>query len=81
MTKMTISNTQKHCCITCIKSFITYHKSDLEILIVATVCLIIESNHWIERYHKIKCSRLHALYRGETDHMRLIEINFDWLNN
>ena len=44
-------------CITCINSFIAYHKNDLEILTVAMVCPVSESNHWIERYHMIKFAR------------------------
>ena len=37
-------------CITCINSFIAYHKSDLEILTIATVCSVSKSDRWIERY-------------------------------
>ena len=35
-------------CFTCINSFIAYHKNDLEILTVVTVCPITKSNHRIE---------------------------------
>ena len=52
-------------CITCINSFIAYHKIDLEVLTVTTMCLVFKSDHRIERYHMIKFAR----------------INFDWLNN
>ena len=41
-------------CITCIISFITYHKNDLEILTVITVFPFFNSDHWIERYRMIK---------------------------
>ena len=40
--------------ITCIISFISYHKNDLEILTVATVCPIFKSDHRIEKYRMIK---------------------------
>ena len=52
-------------CITCINSFIAYHKIDLEVLTVTTMCLVFKSDHRIERYHMIKFAR----------------INSDWLNN
>ena len=45
-------------CITCINSFITYHKNDLEILMVATMFPASKSGHWIERYRMIKFARL-----------------------
>ena len=41
-------------CIVCSNSFIAYHKNDPEILTVATVFSVFESNHRIERYHMIK---------------------------
>ena len=44
-------------CITCINSFIAYHKNDPEILIVATVFPISKLNHRIERYRMIKFAR------------------------
>ena len=40
-------------CITCINSFIAYHKNDLEILTIIMVCLVSKSDHQIERYHMI----------------------------
>ena len=45
---------KNHVCFTCIKSFIAYHKIDLKILMVATVCLVSKSECRIERYHMIK---------------------------
>ena len=44
-------------CIACISLFIAYHNNDLEILMVATVCLVFKSNHRIERYCMIKFAR------------------------
>ena len=41
-------------CITCINSFIAYHKNDLEILTVAVVFSVIKSDYWIVRYRMIK---------------------------
>ena len=41
-------------CITCINSFIAYHKNDLEILMVAMVCSVSKLDHRIERYCTIK---------------------------
>ena len=46
-----------HDCITCINLFIAYHKNDLEILTVATVCPVFKSDRRIERYHMIKFAR------------------------
>ena len=43
--------------ITCINSIIAYHKNDLDILTIATVCLVSKSNHRIERYRMIKFAR------------------------
>ena len=42
-------------CITCINSFIAYHKNDLEILMIAAT--VIKSDYWIERYRVIKFAR------------------------
>ena len=62
------SYTQKkkknHSCITCIKLSIAYHKNDLEILIVATVCLIPKSDCQIERYYMIKFSQFACILFG-----------------
>ena len=44
-------------CITCIISFIAYHKNDLEVLTVMTMCLVSKSNRQIERYRMIKFAR------------------------
>ena len=44
-------------CITCINSFIAYHKNDLKILTISMVCLVSKSEHRIERYHLIKSAR------------------------
>ena len=41
-------------CITCVNSFIAYHKNDLEILMITTVFLVFKSDHQIERYRMIK---------------------------
>ena len=41
-------------CITCVNSFIAYHKNDLEILTVITVFSVFKSDHRIERYRMIK---------------------------
>ena len=49
---------KNHGCITCINSFIAYHKNDLEILMVTTVCPVSKSNHRIERYRIIKFAQL-----------------------
>ena len=35
----------------------TYHKNDLEILTIATICPIPESDSQIERYHILKFSQ------------------------
>ena len=70
---------KNYSCITCINSFITYHKNDLEILMAATVCLNPKLDHRNERYHEIKFSRSACIVWGETYHVWLIEINFDWL--
>ena len=48
---------KNHDCITCIHSFIAYHKNDLEILMVATVCPVSKSDRRIERYYMIKFIR------------------------
>ena len=57
MTKVTIHIPKIWNCITCINSFIAYHKNDLETLTVAMICPILKSNCRIERYHEIKLSR------------------------
>ena len=41
-------------CITCINSFIAYHKNDLEILMVIMVFPVFKSDHRIKRYLMIK---------------------------
>ena len=41
-------------CVTCINSFIAYHKNDLEIQTVTTVFLVSKSDHWIKRHRMIK---------------------------
>ena len=43
--------------ITCINSFIAYHKNDLEILTVTMVCSVSKLDHRIERYRIIKFAR------------------------
>ena len=48
------SYTQNSWLLTCINSFIAYHKKYFEILMVATVCPISKSDRWIERYRMIK---------------------------
>ena len=48
---------------------------------VVTVCPIPELEHRIERYQISSFHGLHALYGSEADHMWLIEINSNWLNN
>ena len=68
MTKIIVISTQK--CISYIKSFITYHKNDIEILTITTICLVFISNCWIERCHKIKFSRSACIHWGGTEHMR-----------
>ena len=49
---------KNHDCITCIGLLITYHKSDLEILTIATICPVSKSNRQIKRYHVIKFAQL-----------------------
>ena len=60
-------------------SLIAYHKNDLKVLMVVTVCPVSESDHQIERYRMIKFAQSTCIIWGEADHMWLIEINFDWL--
>ena len=55
-------------CITCINSFMAYHKNDLEILTVIMVCSVSKSDHWIERYRMIKLHGQHALCLGRVDY-------------
>ena len=55
-------------CITCINSFIAYHKDNLEILMVTTVFPVSELDHRIERYHMIKFARS-ACVRTYVFHM------------
>ena len=71
--------TKNHDYITFFNSFITYHKNDLEILKVTTMCLVSKSDCQIERYRMIKFAKSACIVRGEANHMWLIEINFDWL--
>ena len=48
--------TQKnHNCITCINFFVAYHKNDLKVLTVTTVCLVSKSDYRIERYARSIC--------------------------
>ena len=51
---MPIHVPKNHDCITCINLFIAYHKNDLEVLMVATVCPVSKLEHRIERYRMIK---------------------------
>ena len=44
-------------CIKCINSFISYHKNNLEVLMVAAVCPVSKSDDRIERYCMIKFVR------------------------
>ena len=55
-------------CITCINSFIAYHKNDLEILTFIMVSPVSKSDHRIERYRMIKLHDQHALYLGRVNH-------------
>ena len=48
---------KNHDWITCINSFISYHKNDFEILMVTMVCPVSKSDCWIERYRMIKFAR------------------------
>ena len=68
MTKIIVISTQK--CISYIKSFMTYHKNDIEILTITTICLVFKSNCWIERCHKIKFSRSACIHLGGIEHTR-----------
>ena len=54
-------------CTTCINSFIAYHKNDLEILMVSTVCPVSKSDHQIERYRMTSLHSQHALCLGRID--------------
>ena len=54
-------------CITCINSFIAYHKNNLEILTVIMVCSVSKLDHRIERYRMIKLHSQHALCLGRVD--------------
>ena len=56
-------------CITCINSFIAYHKNDLEILTVATVFPVIKSNYRIERYLMIKFAQSACIVWVEANHV------------
>ena len=51
-------------CITCINSFIAYHKNDLEILTVVMVLSVFKLDCWIERNCMIKLHGQHALCLG-----------------
>ena len=44
-------------CITCINSFMAYHKNDFEILTITMVCSVSKSDHQIERYRIINFAR------------------------
>ena len=69
MARMTIHIPGKnHNCIIYINSFISYHKNDLEVLTVVTVCSISKSNHQIERYRMIKFAQSITFCLGETNH-------------
>ena len=81
MTKMTIHIRKNNSCITCIKSFIAYHKNDLEILRVATICPIPESNRRIERYCMIKFSQSACILFGWNRSCVINLIDFDCLKN
>jgi len=71
---MTIHIPKNHSCITCINSFIVYHKNDIEILTVATVCSIPKSDRQIERYHMINFSQFTCiLFRWNRS--RVIDLN------
>ena len=52
-------------CITYINSFITYHKNDLEILIVAAMFPVIKLNYRIERYCTVN---MHCVQVESTTH-------------
>jgi len=60
---------KNHNFISCIKSFIAYHKNDLEILTIAMICPVLKSDHQIERYHKNKFSWSACIPLGDTDHV------------
>ena len=79
MTRVNIYVPKIHDCITCINLPIAYHKNDLEVLTVATVCPFSKSDNQIERYHMIKFVWSTCIVWGEADQLRLIEINFAWL--
>ena len=68
MVRMTIHIPKIWSCITCINSFIEYHKNYLEILTVTTVCPIPKSDHRIERYYMIKFHGLHEFCLSGTNH-------------
>ena len=72
---MTIHIPKIHDCITFTNSFIAYHKTDLEVLTVATVCSIFESDYQIERYRMIKFAWFACiLFRKNQPHM--ISLNY-----
>ena len=50
--------------ITCINSYIAYHKNDLEILTVVIVLPVFKLDRWIKRYCMIKLHGQHALCLG-----------------
>ena len=53
--KIIISSHASFCLrITCINSFIEYHKNDLEILTIAMAFPVFKLDHQIKRYHVIK---------------------------
>ena len=58
----------------CINSFIAYHKNDLEVLTVATVCLIFKLGRRIEKYHMIKFAWSACILFG-WNQLRMINLN------
>ena len=60
---------KNHNFISCIKSFIAYHKNDLEILTIAMICPVLKFDHQIERYHKNKFSWSACIPLGDTNHV------------
>ena len=54
--------------------FIAYHKNDLEILMVMTVCPVSKSNRRIERYRMIKFAQS-ACIMSRKNQPRMINLN------
>ena len=70
MARISIHIPKIHDYITCINSFIAYHKNDLEVLIVVTVYQISKSDCQIERYRMIKFARSACIvFRWNQPHM------------